>query len=163
MRATSCLAVMLLVMTPPATPAQTLDSARDMALQPWSKLDSWPPGERLVVTLKTGELIRGTFVRSNEEALVLGDETGRERTVRKVDVLRALGEKRDTTVDGLLIGAAIGAGAGVLKGYDKRTFECRAGCSIAIGTTLFTPVGALVGWLRDRHMSHSEVLYEAPP
>ena len=117
----------------------------------------------LVVTLKTGELIRGMFAGSNQEALVLRYETGHERTVRKVDVLRALGEKRDTILDGLLIGAAIGAGAGVLKGYDARTFECRAPCSIAIGTTLFTPIGALIGWLRDRHIRHSEVLYPAPP
>ena len=29
-------------------------------------------------------------------------------------------------------------------------------------TTLFTPVGALVGWLRDRKRNHIGILYDAP-
>jgi hypothetical protein len=129
---------------------------------PWRTVEAWPSGERIVITLKTGERIEGAFRYSNAEDLVLTTRTGSEHRVLKAEIRQVNGERKDTSVDGLLLGAAIGAGFGVLLGYGRRTFECRAACSIAIGVTLFTPTGAFVGWLRDRRRTQTEVLYDAP-
>jgi hypothetical protein len=129
---------------------------------PWQAVEAWPSGEQMVITLKTGERIEGAFKHSNAEDLVLTSRTGSERRILKADIRQVNGEREDTSVDGLLLGAAIGAGFGVLLGYGRRTFECRAACSIAIGVTLFTPTGAFVGWLRDRRRTQTEVLYDAP-
>jgi len=128
----------------------------------WTKLTEWPPGQRLIVTLASGEQVSGRFAGSSDSAFTVTDSTGAERAIPKADVRRVVGERLDSNLDGLLLGAAIGAAAGVLKGYDARTFECRARCSIAVGTTLFTPIGALVGWLRDRHQHSKEVLFATP-
>ncbi len=163
MRTTTCLALglVILALAPRPTNAQSIDSAQSVE-RPWTRVIGWPPGQRLIVTLESGDQVAGKFVGSSEDAFTLTDRTGAERTIRKADVRRVLGERPDSSLDGLLLGAAIGAGAGVLKGYDARTFECRARCSIAIGTTLFTPIGALVGWLRDRHQHPVEVLFAVP-
>ena len=107
--------------------------------------DGRPSGASLILTLKSGERLGG-----------LSSLTGRGRTRAKEAVRPVTGEKKDTAIDGLLLGAAVGAGFGVVLGYGRRTFECRAGCSIAIGTTLLTPVGALVGWLQDRKRNQTE-------
>jgi hypothetical protein len=163
MRTTTCLAfgLVILALAPRPANAQSIDSAQ--SVEPaWSRVIGWPPGQRLIVTLESGDKVAGKLVGSSEDAFTLTDRTGVERTIRKADVRRVLGERPDSSLDGLLLGAAIGAGAGVLKGYDARTFECRARCSIAIGTTLFTPIGALVGWLRDRHQHPVELLFATP-
>ena len=159
MRANRSIAVVVLLSMPVRTFAQ--DPAAGFANRGgWERVDAWPPGESIIITLKSGERIHGAFKDSTPEDLVL--TIPRERRVSKADVRQVAGEKKDTIVDGLLLGASIGAGFGALFGYGRRTFECRAGCSIAIGATVFTPVGALLGWLRDRRQNKTEVLYHAP-
>jgi hypothetical protein len=76
---------------------------------PWQTVDAWPSGEQILITLKTGERIEGAFKHSNAEDLVLTTRTGSERKVLKVEIRQVNGEKKDTSVDGLLLGAAIGA------------------------------------------------------
>jgi hypothetical protein len=143
--------------------AQTSPSPTPAAIPGgWEKVDAWPPGERIIITLKSGVRMEGAVKDSSSEDLVLTTPTGNEQRFPKDEVQQVNGDKKDTIVDGLLLGAAIGAGFGVLFGYGRRTFECRAACSIAIGATLFTPVGALVGWLRDRKRNQTEMLYIAP-
>jgi hypothetical protein len=136
--------------------------AQVAAPRPWEKVDALPPGTQIIITLKSGVRMEGAFQASSPQDLALTALTGGEQRVPKADVRGVTGGKKDGVVDGLLLGAAIGAGAGVLVGYDRRTFECRAGCSMQIGVTLFTPIGALVGWLTDRRRDQSEVLYHAP-
>ena len=127
----------------------------------WERVDALPAGRSITVVLKSGERVDGTVSRSDSANLTLAAALRDERIIPKAEVRQILAEKKDSALDGLLRGAAIGAGIGVMVGYDRRTFECRAGCSIAIGTTLFTPAGALIGWLRDRKRPQIEVVYEA--
>lgn len=128
----------------------------------WQSVDAWPSGERMIVTLVRGDVVDGVFKDATADDLLLTSPTGNDRRIPKVEVRQVKGVKKDTAVDGLLLGAAVGAGVGALIGYNRRTFECASGCSVAIGTTLFTPVGALAGWVRDRRNTHIEILYNAP-
>ena len=136
--------------------------AQEAALVPWENVDALRPGHQIVITLKSGVRLEGAFQDSSPQDVALTTADGSEQKVPKTDVQGIIVEKKDSVVDGLLLGAALGAGAGVLVGYGRRTFECRAGCSMQIGVTLFTPIGALVGWLRDRRQHQTEVLYQAP-
>jgi hypothetical protein len=150
-------------------PAGTFGLSSDQALEQsaaqrrWQTVDAWPPGEHIIITLGRGDVVEGAFKYATSEELFLTGPTGGERRIPKAEVRQIKGVKKDTSVDGLLLGAAVGTGFGVLIGYDRRTLECRTGCSIAIGTTLFTPIGALVGWLRDRKRNHTEILYNDAP
>jgi hypothetical protein len=120
------------------------------------------PGNQIVITLKSGVRMEGAFQDSSPQDLALTTAlVGGEQRVPKADVQGVIGDRKDSVVDGLLL-AAIGAGSGVVVGYGRRTFECRAGCSVQIGVTLFTPIGALIAWLRDRKQHQTEVLYKAP-
>ncbi len=132
------------------------------AQERWQAVDARAPGEHMMITLKRGDYVEGAFKYATSEDLLLTDPTGSERRIPKAKVRQVKGKKKDSSVDGLLLGAALGAAFGVMIGYDRRTFECQSGCSIAIGTTLFTPVGGFVGWLRDRKSNHVEVLYDVP-
>jgi hypothetical protein len=155
MRRTASVGISLLLAT-------SLLQAQVVAPGSWEKVNALPPGNQIIITLKSGVRMEGAFQDSSRQDLALTAPTGGEQRVLKADIQGVIGEKKDSVVDGLLLGAAIGAGAGVVVGYDRRTFECRAGCSIQIGVTLFTPIGALVGWLRDRKQNQTEVLYQAP-
>jgi hypothetical protein len=148
--------VIVLLLSTAEFQAQVIGPAR------WEKVDGLPSGTQILVALKTGERIQGTFLASSPQDLALTATTGSQRRVSKPEVQDVTVVKKDKVLDGLLLGTAIGAGVGVAVGYDRRTFECRAGCSIGIGVTLFTPIGALVGWLRDRKENQTEVLYKAP-
>jgi hypothetical protein len=169
MRANRSIAVVVLLTIPagmfaqaPAAFGAPSSPSRAQVAVPgrWERVDRWPPGEPVIITLKSGERIAGAFRSSTPEDLVL--TTPLEERIPKAEVRQVDGEKKDTIVDGLLLGASIGVGFGVLFGYGRRTFECRAACSIAIGATVFTPVGALLGWLRDRKQNETEVLSHAP-
>jgi hypothetical protein len=149
-------------------PAEALEMSLDHAPHQsaadgqWQPVDVLPPGEPIIVVLKGGDRMKGAFKDATSEDIVLTDPAGRERRIPKVDVRQVSDERHDSTLNGLLLGAAVGAGWGVMVGYDRRTFECRSGCSIAIGTMLFPPVGALLGWLKDAKTNHVEILYDAP-
>ena len=128
----------------------------------WERLDALQPGTLIVITLKSGAPVTGAFQASGSGDLAVTTRTGTEQRVAKAEIQGVVGEKKDSVMDGLLLGAAIGAGTGAFWGYGRRSFECRAGCAMAMGTIVGTPIGALVGWLRDRKHHQTEVLYRAP-
>jgi hypothetical protein len=156
MRRTASVATSLLLTT-------SLLQAQVATPGPWEKVDALPSGKQIVITLKTGVRMEGAFQDSSPQDLALTTAlAGGQQRVPKADVQGVISEKKDSVVDGLLLGAAIGAGAGALWGYGRRTFQCETGCALTWGVILGTPVGAVVGWLRDRKHNQTEVLYPAP-
>ena len=89
----------------------------------WEAVDALPAGEQIVLALKDGVFLEGAFKRSSSLDLVLIDPAGIEHAVAKSDVRRVVRKTKDSSVDGLLLGVAVGAGLGVLIGYGRRTFE----------------------------------------
>lgn len=155
MRRTASVAISLLLTT-------SLLQGQVAAPGPWEKVDALPPGNQIIITLKSGVRMEGAFQDSSPQDLALMALTGGEQRVPKADVQGVSSEKKDSVVDGLLLGAVIGAGAGALWGYGRRTFQCETGCALTWGVIMGTPVGAVVGWLRDRKHNQTEVLYRAP-
>src|SRR5687767_7706665 len=86
---------------------------------PWEKVDVLPPGNQIVITLKSGVRMEGGFQDSSPRDLGVTALNGGEQRVFKADVQEVIGEKKDGVVDGLLLGAAIGGGAGALFGYGR--------------------------------------------
>jgi hypothetical protein len=155
MRRTASVAISLLLTT-------SLLQAQVAAPGPWERVDALPPGHQIIITLKSGVRMEGAFQDSSPQDVALTALTGGVQRVSKADVQGVIGEEKDSVVDGLLLGAAIGAGGGALWGYGRRTFQCKTGCALTWGVILGTPVGALFGWLRDRKQDQTEVLYQAP-
>jgi hypothetical protein len=127
----------------------------------WDRVDALSPGTQIAITLKSGERLQGAFRDSNLQVLALTTLDGIERTIAKAEAQEVVQEKKKGVVNGILLGAAVGAAGGAAFGYGRRTFECRGGCSASIGAVLFTPVGALVGWLTARKQTQFEVLYRS--
>lgn len=155
MRRTASVALIVLLAT-------SLLQAQVAAPGPWTKFDALPRGTEIIITLKSGVPVKGAFQDSSPQDLAVTAPTGSEQRVPKADIQGVIGEKKDSAVDGLLLGAAIGAGAGAFWGYSRRNFQCETGCALGWGVILGTPIGALVGWLRDRKQRQTEVLYQAP-
>lgn len=155
MRRPASVAISLLLTT-------SLLEAQVAAPGSWDKVDALPPGNQIIITLKSGVRMDGAFHNSSPQDLALTALTGGEQRIPKADVRVVISEKKDTVVDGLLLGTAIGAGAGVLWGYGRSNFLCKTGCALTWGVILGSPIGALVGWLRDRKQKQTEVLYQAP-
>ncbi len=132
----------------------------------WEKVDALPPGAHVEVVLRIGdERIKGSFEKSDAQSLTLTDETGTQRRVAKPDVKRVLDPGvSDSKWNGLLIGGAVGVGAGALLGPaiwggEGETFT-NADAALIYGLAgAFT--GAFIGLLLDEMRDHPIVLYTA--
>jgi hypothetical protein len=132
----------------------------------WEKVDALPQGARLTVILKTGgERIRGAFERSDSEILVLTGEASTLRRIAKPSVSKVFDPYvADTKWDGLLIGGAIGAGAGAaigpaVWGGEEELFTNADAASLSYLFGALT--GGLIGLVLDERRERSVELYVA--
>lgn len=130
----------------------------------WEKVDALPEGSEVVLTMRSGERIRGALQNSSSDVLEIADPTEGERRVLKTDVLRVLHppEQKDNTWDGAAIGAGVGFGLGFMIGGSavKEGDE-----TFGVGALVFGPVGAgvglLLGYMFDSSRPKPDVLYQA--
>ncbi len=132
----------------------------------WEKVDALPPGAHVELILRAGdERIKGSFEKSDAQSLTLTDETRTQRRVAKSDVSKVLDpDLFDSKWDGLLIGGAIGAGAGALLGPavwggENQPFTNADAAAIYAILGVFT--GAFIGLLLDEKSNRPVVLYTA--
>lgn len=132
----------------------------------WEKVDALPPGAHVVLILKAGdERILGSFERSDGESLTLRDETNAHRRVSKSSVSKVLDPSLfDSKWNGLLIGGAIGVGAGALLGPavwggENQSFTNADASLIYAILGVFT--GGFIGLLLDERRDNPVVLYIA--
>ena len=102
--------VKLLLLAVLLSPGIVLAAAKETAS--WDNLKQLRPGDRIEVIDQSLKSYRGTFVSVSEDAIVL-ESKGDSSTVERVNVLRV--SKRDSSkrTRNMLLGAAIGAGAGL--------------------------------------------------
>ena len=102
--------VKLLLLAVLLSPGIVLAAAKETAS--WDNLKQLRPGDRIEVIDQSLKSYRGTFVSVSEDAIVL-ESKGDSSTVERVKVLRV--SKRDSSkrTRNMLLGAAIGAGAGL--------------------------------------------------
>ena len=134
------------------------------ALSDWNRVIAIPPGHRIEARTHTRERIHGTLVGADESGLVVlvkGSERQLLKTaVRSIDELTA--QTPDSSRDGTLLGAAIGAGYGAwvalkIEGSDDARTRTRL-------TPLTTAgIGALIGFMIDSatHRDGRRRVYDA--
>ena len=137
----------------------------------WEKVAKLSQGETVIVTLKTDDRIEGRFQGLSEVALAIRTDPAEERIFRKEDIAMVLSGQavEDSTLNGSLIGAAAGFGAGFLAVVAWEKSVTASGYRLAeenlavalLGGGLGAGVGALVGYLMDKSHKAHEVLYEA--
>lgn len=115
-------------------------------------------GDRVTVIDTAGAATTGTVIRvTDDELAVEVDGAARNWTPSRVRQIRR--RRRDSVLNGALIGGAIGVGIGSLSYLDN---ECReeAGCATGLisGTAICAGIGAVI----DAFIRADRVIYEAP-
>lgn len=118
----------------------------------WGRVEEASPGTEIDVLRTDGNAARGLLLRSEADAVVIIDPSGREVLVRKDEVR----EIRETRADSLAEGAVLGGVLGTAGGFASRA----EGGNDAFWATFGWTLG--LGVLIDALIAHHEVLYRAP-
>jgi hypothetical protein len=130
------------------------------------------PGDFISLVQTSGESVTGRLVGFGDSALDIRSEI-REDTVKQrlnitvpLATIRSLERPRDSSRNGLLIGAGIGGGfvLGMFvyaAAVDYNEIDEWAPMYLAMGA-VYTGVGALVGWAIDSAHSKPRVRFNAP-
>lgn len=165
------LILLALIVALEATPAlaqtrvATLDALRDGVA----------PGDSVSLVQTNGVSVTGRLLRVCDTDLVVRTVTRQEpgQPRRRLDMtiplntIQSLERPRDSSRNGTLIGAGIGAGfVGVMfvraVAIDRNEIDEWAPIYLAYGA-LFTGLGALLGWAVDSGNSKPHARYDAPP
>ena len=130
------------------------------------------PGDFISLVQTSGESVTGRLVGFGDSALDIRSEiredTGKQRLNITVPLatIRSLERPRDSSRNGLLIGAGIGGGfvLGMFvyaAAVDYNEIDEWAPMYLAMGA-VYTGVGALVGWAIDSAHSKPRVRFNAP-
>ena len=110
----------------------------------WSALQSLSPGEKVRVSTKDGDRLKGRF-ESATDADINFTEDGRRVTLRR-DSIKRVEIGRRNRLNGALLGAGIGGGAGLGVGFGlvgaSDNFEMN---TIPTGAVVGTGIGAAIG------------------
>lgn len=111
----------------------------------WDQLKTLSPGQPIRVVLNDAKSYQGVFQSLSDDGITLRQPGGNQTLARR-DVLRVSSKGRKHRARNVLIGAAIGAGAGLAIGaaldrQSQGTFIQLHHWGIAVGT----PLGALLG------------------
>ncbi len=141
------------------TCAAGITSAQTPDERSWSLAkDRMTVGDVVYVTDANGVTIKGRLAAVVDDAVQLNLKAD-TRTIPAASVRRIQRQRPDSSLNGVLIGGAIGAIPGIYwLAADPN--ECTGMCPedyVSIG------VGVLVGWLIDRSSSRKITVYEAHP
>lgn len=129
----------------------------------WGKVEILQSGTRIVVDLKSGGRITGTFLKLGPTGLSLIDSRNREKVLPKAEVQQiALVKEKTYTHKWKLIGLAAGFGGGAILGASiagEADWEKQAG-AVILGV-MGAGIGTLVGWGVDRTKNRDEVIYRS--
>ena len=130
------------------------------------------PGDFISLVQTTGDSVRGRLVRFADTALDIRTETRLATGKQHADVtvplgtIRSLERPRDSSRNGVLIGAGVGAGVSLgmfihAAAVDYNEIDEWGPLYLAYGA-VYTGVGALVGWAIDSAHSKPHVRFNAP-
>jgi hypothetical protein len=130
------------------------------------------PGDFISVVQTSGESVSGRLVGFGDSVLDIRSEAretaGKQRrdVTLPLDSIRSLERPRDSSRNGLRIGASVGGGVSLgmfiyAAAVDSNEIGEWAPMYLAMGA-LYTGVGALVGWAIDSAHSKPHVRFNAP-
>jgi hypothetical protein len=165
-----CLGMVGMVFAADALMAQSLNTPRTLVVAPaaatFEELQRRATlGEVIYVVNLAGQETRGRVVMVSPGSLTL-EADGARRQLAAADVGRIEQRRRDSIMNGVLIGAGAGglAGYGLGKSMDSPNcsgpVECGQGAMVgAVGGAVW---GAVGGWLVDTLIRKRETIYLAP-
>lgn len=114
------------------------------------------PGQVIHVTDVRGRTVKGRLAEARPDVirLVVGQQ---DASIAAPDVQRVVWEKPDSSLNGLLIGAAVGAIPGIYYLIADPN-ECTGMCPEEYG---LIAVGAAVGWFVDRAVRRKVMVFQA--
>ncbi len=155
--------VILVLIALLAKPQITLAQATPAPIKgSWEGLKAVPPGDELVVNLRSGQSIKGRLSSVSDAILTL--DQGKKTTdisrgdVLKVQRLISKSAKRSTMI-GLGIGAAVGGVSGGVAAASGPGESGEYGWGVLIVGTIGLAVGSLVGYLVGSR-KHRALMYE---
>ncbi len=128
----------------------------------WEKVDSLPPGQEIIVTLKAGDRMECVLKEPGTNDLTVVTSAGSELNIAKSEVHKIVGIENDSLLNGALIGAGVGGAIalvpiiiGARSNWDLSEKE--------MGLVIFLIIGSVgVGLELDAAIKGTEVLYQAP-
>lgn len=118
------------------------------------------PGDKVEVMGADGTSTKGE-IESLTPALLRLAINGRVRDYAQKDAIEIKQKKGDSLWNGALIGAASGAGFGVLDWIAEGGCDCTYG-EVAAGIGLFSAMGAGIGVGIDALITHHKTIYRLP-
>jgi hypothetical protein len=144
-----------LAQTAPARAATPKVTAAD-----WSSVQSLSPGEKVAVSTKDGDRLKGRFASASETDINFTHE-GRKVTLRRDGIQRVEVGQRNRLL-GALVGAGVGGGAGMGGGFALVGASDHFDMStIHTGTIVGAGLGAAIGAATGLGTKY-ETVYEAP-
>jgi hypothetical protein len=123
---------------------------RQAARASWDNLKSLTQGQEIRVVLNDAKSYQGEFRSWSDDGITLRQAAGAQ-TIARQDILRVSSGAQKHRMRNALIGAAVGAGAGLAIGAagDHNSCSTKSGvfgpCFPNLGKEVFTPLGALAG------------------
>ncbi|MBI4474756.1 MAG: hypothetical protein HY646_18940 [Acidobacteria bacterium] len=136
----------------------------------WEKVDRLQPSTTVVITLRSGQAVAGTFRNATAEAVTMVADSGSEISFLKNDIQKVVKPRgNDRLRNGVLIGTGVGFASGfiALFAFDRAVTESGYrfdGEAVALYTQaglIGAGIGALAGLLTDAAIKGDEVLYQA--
>ena len=124
----------------------------------WDKLETIQPGTELRLETKSAGLLIGFYEGVLPDAVRFTVD-GRSQVLPKTDILKIYRTKKDSNLNGTLIGLLAGLGVGFSMSY-KNDAEATAILHL-ITVPVGLGAGATVGYLVDRSVHGKEVIYSA--
>jgi hypothetical protein len=137
----------------------------------WEKIEGLAPGTAVIVSFRGGERLECTFNRTGPDEILFNELNGNERRLPRLAIreIETAAIVRDRLRNGILIGALIGAAAGIvgtvanINGKTSGTvyWDEDAGAYVLGGALVGGGIGAASGAIIDATIKHREVLYRA--
>jgi len=135
----------------------------------WEKVDRLPASTPIIVTLKNGQVVNGTFRATSENAVTIAADTGSDINIARTDIQKIVKPRgRDRLRNGVLIGTGVGFASGFLAlfAFDRAVtesgyrFDAEAVGLYTQAGLIGAGIGAAVGAITDAAIKGEELLYQ---
>ena len=140
------------------------DLAAEVVPGRWEKVEELSDGDPIVVTMKSGDRLRYRYNGSSETEVSVVDSYHKHWTLPKSEIsLITRPPKKDSNVNGTLVGFAVGALGGVALGAAGSSGDSQLGYLVPGLGIIGGGIGALTGAIADASTGETvaEVLYRA--
>jgi len=124
----------------------------------WQELNNMKTQQSVKVYFRNGKGLKGTFVRVEENGILLRVKQGKSVLISREEILRITGRSWKKAS---LIGLTIGAGGGAVLGYAKPPIN-DAGASRSGNALGVAALGALAGFCVGAAVGSEQTLYLSP-